>query len=527
MEKFVCTKDYPVVETKQGKLRGFVYDEVFTFYGVRYAQAKRFELPEEIPHWDGIQDALGYGYISPILGSPKPSGEVRIQHRFWPANENCQYINIWSHSIDKDAKKPVLVWFHGGGLADGSSIEQACYDGANLAREEDVVVVTVNHRLNVFGFLDLSAYGEKWKNSQNCGVADLRACLEWIHDNIAGFGGDPENVTIIGQSGGGTKVTSMGQDPKAAGLFHKAIIMSGAPVPRAANGAVLATADLAREIFAQCNLEEGDVEGLQKVPTSVFIRAVNKAGLKLTANGESFHWSTKKTDEFAGMPLDEGNEFTEYFRGVPTMVGTVIAEMSGHGYDKPKEELSEEERMAIVKEKFGEHADAVAEAFKKAYPEGNVADATQVNVRKSAKLYASKKAEVSSAPVYNYLFTLSYSLENGVMAWHCADIPFLFKTTEVQPCTQMGEDVDKLEDTFSHAVCNFARTGDPNGGDLPHWEAVKEGEMNTMIFDRKCELKTNFDDELDEAIEKAQGPRRFNMKSFYDEEAENNHDWMY
>ncbi len=531
MAKFVCNKDYPIVQTDKGKIRGFLYDDVFTFYGVRYARARRFEQPEEIPAWDGVQDAQGYGYISPILGSPRPSGEVRIQHRFWPANENCQYINIWTAGIEDGGKRPVMVWFHGGGLADGSSIEQSCYDGANLARNEGVVVVTVNHRLNVFGFCDMSAYGEKFYNSANCGTADLTACLKWIHKNIAGFGGDPDNVTIIGQSGGGFKVTAMGQDPEAKGLFHRAIIMSGAPVPRMfgdGGGKTATTADLAKYIFAEAGLEEGDMEALQNIPTSRFISIVNRAGLKLEKDGYRFgSWSTKKNDVFAGMPLDPGNDFSDYFKTVPTMVGTVIAEMSSHGYDKPKDQLTEAERRALVEEKYGDKADLVIDAFRKAYPNGNLADATQVTARTGAKLYASEKAKRSSAPTYNYLFTLSYELDNGALAWHCSDIPFLFQTCKVQPCTQMGPQVDKLELTFSRAMVNFARTGDPNGGDLPHWDPIAEGKLNTMIFDVTCEQKTNFDDALDEALAAAATPRRFRFSSFYDETAENSHDWMY
>ena len=155
-------------------------------------------------------------------------GEIMVPHRYWPKDENCQYLNIWTQSLDTEAKRPVMVWFHGGGFSAGSSIEQVSYDGENLSKFGNVVVVTVNHRLNILGYLDLSPYGvEKYWNSGNVGNADLVASLQWIHDNIAQFGGDPENVTIFGQSGGGAKVTSLMNTPAADGLFQKGIVMSG------------------------------------------------------------------------------------------------------------------------------------------------------------------------------------------------------------------------------------------------------------------------------------------------------------
>ena len=524
---FICKKDYPVVETTKGKLRGFLFDDVFTFYGIRYARAKRFEMPEEIPSWEGTVDATGYGYICPILNNPKPSGEHRIQHRFWPMNENCQYLNVWTNSIEKGTKHPVIVWFHGGGLSSGSSMEQACYDGTNLAKNEDVVVVTVNHRLNVFGYTDFSAYGEKFYNSQNVGIADLVASLQWVHDNIAGFGGDPDNVTIVGQSGGGWKVTAMGQAPSAKGLFHRAIIMSGAPTPRH-DEKPLPSALLAKEIFKTAGLEEGDMEGLQKMPTSLFIRAVNKAGCKFMDEGYDFTWYPKKNDWYEGMPLDEGNSFDEYFKTVPTMVGSVIAEMTARGFDKPKSEMTAEEKKAVLATRFGDRSDEVVAEFKKAYPSKDEVDAVQVNVRANTKLYINGKAEVSSAPTYAYVFAYNFDIENGTAAWHCSDIPFLFQTVDVQPCMATGDpDLLKLQKLYSEAFINFARTGNPNGGELPHWDPVKAGEGNTMVFDVKTEQKTNYDDQLDTVITDICGPRKFKFRSFHDEDDDAGRDWMY
>lgn len=201
-----------VVSTRQGKVRGYCYDDLVIFKGIPYAQAKRFHAPQPVAPWEGIFDAGSYGMICPLLEKDKPNGEVLIPHRYWPTDENCQNLNIWTPSVD-DGKRPVLVWLHGGGFSAGSSIEQVAYDGANMARLGNVVVVSVNHRLNILGYFGLSEYGEEYANSGNAGGDDIIASLSWVHDNIAAFGGDPECVTVFGQSGGGAKVTTLLQSP--------------------------------------------------------------------------------------------------------------------------------------------------------------------------------------------------------------------------------------------------------------------------------------------------------------------------
>ena len=224
---FYCNKSGPIVTTKAGKLRGFVVDGTYTFHGIRYAVAKRFHQPEPVPAWEGVKDALAYGYVCPLLEQDEPSNEVMIPHRYWPMDENCQYLNIWTQSLDENAKKPVMVWLHGGGYFAGSSIEQVAYEGDALAAYGDVVVVTVNHRLNILGYLDLSDYGEEYANSGIVGMEDIVMALKWVRDNIDQFGGDPDNVTIMGESGGGAKVRALLQMSSADGLYHRAIIQSG------------------------------------------------------------------------------------------------------------------------------------------------------------------------------------------------------------------------------------------------------------------------------------------------------------
>lgn len=172
--------EVPVVETTGGRLKGFLYEGAYIYRGVPYAYADRFQMPEETS-WEGVKDATSYGFVCPLMNQDTPSAELMVPHRYWPQDEHCQNLNIWTKSLDKEAKKPVVVWLHGGGYFAGSSIEQVAYDGYNMCMDGDVVVVSVNHRLNLLGYLDLSPFGEKYKNSGNAGHADMVAALRWIH----------------------------------------------------------------------------------------------------------------------------------------------------------------------------------------------------------------------------------------------------------------------------------------------------------------------------------------------------------
>ncbi len=495
-KRFVCTTTEPVVETKAGKLRGFLLDSTYTFYGIKYCDAKRFQQPTPVKPWEGVKDALGYGYVCPLMSQDKPgSGEMKVPHRYWPMDENCQYLNIWTQSICKDAKKPVMVWFHGGGFSAGSSIEQQAYDGDNLSKFGDVVVVTVNHRLNILGYLDLSPFGEKYKNSCNAGNADMVAALQWIHDNIASFGGDPENVTIFGQSGGGMKVYTLMQTPAADGLFHKGIVMSGVldrkgPEPKT-DGTEIVKA-LMKE------LELTDVEALETVPYDDLAAAYNKVSPALAKAGHYIGGGGPSANDFyLGDPFVIG--FTDHAKTIPMMAGSVLGEFLAFAPGNPQRNtMTEEQAHAMVEKVYGAHADEAIRLFQTAYPGKTLCELMVLDtvMRPATKKLIDLKAQSDESPTFSYLFTYTFPVDEGTAPWHCSDIPYFFHNADKVPVCNLPGVSDKMEHQMASAFVNFARYGNPSDPSLPQWPACKPGEEACMIFDEVCEVRVNHDNEL-------------------------------
>ena len=319
---FVCSKTDPVVETKAGKVRGFRLNTTYAFHGIHYAEADRFQMPQPVKPWKGIKNALAYGYVCPLLKQDEPNMEVLVPHRYWPQDEHCQNLNVWTQSLDPGAKKPVMVWLHGGGFSAGSAIEHVAYEGDHLSEFGDVVVVSVNHRLNILGYLDLSPFGEKYKNSANAGNADMVAALQWVHDNIAAFGGDPENVTIFGQSGGGMKVATLMNTPAADGLFQKGIIESGvyeAKVYQKEDGDGTA---IVKALLKELNLDESEVEKLETIPYYELSNAYNKVEAEVAAKGCYIGQGPMENGWFHGNPIKCG--FTDHAKSIPVLAGTNI-----------------------------------------------------------------------------------------------------------------------------------------------------------------------------------------------------------
>lgn len=510
--------EIPAVETKAGKVKGYELDGVCIFKGIPYAKAERFQMPRETESWEGVKETASYGFVCPLLTQDTPSGELLVPHRYWPQDENCQNLNLWTTALDKKAKKPVMVWLHGGGYAAGSSIEQVAYDGFNMCRKGDVVVVTVNHRLNILGFLDLSTYGEKYKNSGNAGLADLVAALRWIHTNIEAFGGDPDNVTLFGQSGGGMKVTGLMQIPEADGLFHRAIVMSGV-----SDGKVMPVlpgdgTEIAEALLKELGIPRGEVEKLESVPYYELARAYNTVSPALAGRGIYVGGMPVVNDYYLGEPLLTG--FREHAKTIPLLVGTVFGEFSFRPSILRKDSLTDAETDAILSREYGEHAEKVKALFQKAYPGKNALDVLDVDrvFRQPSKSLAKLHARGGKAPSYLYLFTLNFPYQYGKAAWHCSDIPFIFHNTDkVEVCNIDGVS-GELEKQIFEAAMQFARFGDPNHDGLAAWPPVTPEEEPTMIFDRVCEVRHNFDDELLAFLDEILSP--FDLKALLSQDVQ-------
>jgi para-nitrobenzyl esterase len=275
-----------VTNTESGKARGYVSNNIFVYKGIPYAEADRFEAPRKTEPWTGIRDFLVWGpvaYLETPTTIANQEAEFLYNHDFGYPGEDCLRLNIWTPGINDGKKRPVMFWLHGGGYSVGSSQETPCYDGENLAKKGDVIVVTINHRLNVLGFLDLSAYGEKYKYSANNSMLDIRVALEWVKDNIANFGGDPDNVTIFGQSGGDGKVNILMAMPTAKGLFHKAINESGAF--QSSLKEKTQTQAVADQLLQILDINPSNVDTLLKIPFQVLADAYLAAVKKAYPNG--------------------------------------------------------------------------------------------------------------------------------------------------------------------------------------------------------------------------------------------------
>lgn len=485
--------DVPVLTTTSGKLKGYFYDGAYIFKGIPYAYADRFQMP--VPsHWEGVKDATFYGFVCPLMAQDTPSAELMVPHRYWPMDEHCQNLNIWTTDLNAEVKKPVIVWLHGGGYFAGSSIEQVAYDGRNMCVEGDVVVVSVNHRLNILGYLDLSPFGEKYKNSGNAGHADLVAALQWVHDNIALFGGDPANVTIFGQSGGGMKVTDLMQIPAADGLFHKGLVMSGVAdaglMPSCqGDGTAIVTA-----MLTELGLTDKDVEKLETIPYPQLVQVYSKVMPAVAMTGGYVGGGPLVNDWFRGNPLQHG--LREEAKDIPMMVGSVFGEFAFAPAPFDKRTVSEAETKTVLSQVYGEHTEEMIAAFREAYPTKHPSDLLFIDrvmrepSKKLARLHTGGKGGT-----YLYNFTLEFPMGDKI-AWHCSDIPFFFHNTDkVEVCAIPGV-TEKLEKQMFGAFMAFARTGVPAQKDLPQWESVTETTEPTMIFDRECALREKYDDPL-------------------------------
>jgi para-nitrobenzyl esterase len=506
----IASDENAIAQTAFGKVRGYTRLGINTFKGIPYgdttAGANRFMPPQPVKAWTGLRSSMQYGDVSPQAAREGWSHDEEAWMFSWNdgiQGEDCLRLNIWTPALKDGKKRPVMVWLHGGGFAAGSGQELLSYDGERLARRGDVVVVSLNHRLNAMGYLNLASYGDRFAHSANVGMLDIVAALEWVRDNIANFGGDPQCVTIFGQSGGGGKVSTLMAMPAAKGLFHRAIVESGSML-RA--GTPDTSSKLAAELLAELNLKPDQIDQLQSLPFATIVETGNRiVARNRPAGPPNFH----KMAEAMGWapivdavvlphhPFDPGAP--QMSANVPMIIGTTLNEFVTALNHPEYELMTKAELVAKVHAVHPSNAEAIIAAYSVSYPKAKPFDLWSMisisSVRENAVTQAQRKAALGAAPAYLYQFAWQTPVLDGrPRAFHCSEIAFVFDNTDrCENMTGGGEVPRELAAKMADAWISFARTGKPDHPGLPGWTTVSEHTAPTMVFDTPCHLVGDLD----------------------------------
>jgi para-nitrobenzyl esterase len=499
-----------VATTQYGKVRGYVDDGVMTFKGVPYGAPTGGEnrwLPAKPPKpWDGELPTLIYGANCPQRLHDWVSEQTFLQQ--WTdgwQSEDMLKVNVWTSSLT--GKRPVMFYIHGGGFTFGSAYELAAQDGAQMARHHDVVSVTVNHRLNILGFLDLTELGgSAYADSMNVGMTDLVAALRWVRDNIANFGGDPDRVMIYGQSGGGSKVTTLLGMPSAQGLIHRASAQSG-------GGGNPPSLEQSRELSRRVIAELGvtDIAALQKMEWAKLNEVGNAVVAKMNPPiGPGGPTPPPGTPPRVGFgPTVDGRLVTmrAFFEGAPGVsrdVPILFGSVSEEG-NRMSSRPTEAEWLATLTKAYGSaKAAAIAAALKKAYPQKSIRTLSYMcsgfglnglNMRNNVTRMAAMKHAQQGAPAFAWYFTWQSPMLEDAGAWHTSELAFCFdNTARCAQGTGNGPEAQQLARRMATAWANFARTGNPSQPGLP-WPAFTPGDGPTMVFDTACRIVNDPDAE--------------------------------
>jgi para-nitrobenzyl esterase len=494
----------PVVETASGRVSGVTSGGVHVFKGIPYgastAGANRFLAPKPPTPWSGVREATAYAGRSPQAAAAPQRPELAT---VWgpvdtlPVGEDCLTVHVWTPGLD-NAKRPVMVWLHGGAFSYGSA-NSPRYDSTNLARRNDVVVMAVNHRLNIFGHLDLSEAGDaRFAQSGNAGVLDLVAALEWVREHAARFGGDPGNVTIFGQSGGGGKVSALFAMPRAKGLFHKAIVQSGASVRFAERER---TARLADAVLKQLGLGRGELDKLQALPLEKLLAVVAPAQATLPRP------RLPLLDRYNFGPVIDGKLLPAHpFDPVAPAISDDVPVMVGDTTDESAIFLAPDDMVwnrTVTEDELGKRIGAVAgdaaptllAYYKRRDPGASASDRlitalTASNFGVRTVMLAEQKAARARA-VWMYDFAWQSPAYGGrLKSCHSLEVPFVFDTLHVIGEQHRKRGDQALADRVSKTWASFARTGTAD------WPAYETGRRATMVFDAECRVVDDPDGEV-------------------------------
>lgn len=489
------TAEMPLVRTTCGVVQGRTEEGIGSFKGIPYGAptggANRFMPPQPPEPWKGIREAVAFGDMAPQrLPGAGLSVTQQLDAATGDENEACLYLNVYTPGTE--GARPVMVWLHGGGFVTGSG--GPAYDGTNLARRGDVVVVTLNHRLGALGYLHLGDIDPRFASAGNAGMLDIVAALEWVRDNAAAFGGDPANVTIFGESGGGRKVAALLAMPPAAGLFHRAIIESGPGmrVNEREYGTQFATAFL-----AELGVQPGDVGSLQEIPLERILAAQFAVQRTSPSSLPGIRGGFRPVIQPGVLPSHPFIPAAPaQSAGIPLLIGFNRTEATLFlANDKEVYELDEEGLQRRTAKLYGDRAAAIVADMRAAYPDASPSD-LYILIDTGSRRYpidsiklAERKAAAGGAPVYFYRFDWQSTARYGRLKTpHALEIPFVFDLTEHpswRGLTRATPEAAALAAKVSATWAAFARTGSPNGGGLPQWDAFDAEKRSTMLIDNE------------------------------------------
>lgn len=492
------TNTGPMVDTTSGKVRGATREGILSFKGIPYGAntggKHRWLPPQPVAAWGGVRDALDYGPRAPQNERPAKEPHLAWIRDTRAYSEDCLVINVFTPGLGNQGdnkKRPVLLYIHGGGFTTGASSAPGL-DGHNFARRGDVVLVTLNHRLNLFGHLSLAESSDaRYADSGNVGMLDVIAGLKWVRENIANFGGDAANVTISGQSGGASKVAVMMAMPQAQGLFHKAIIQSASSLLRMATPE--AAARNTHHLLAQLGIDSKNVSALLDIPTATLLQAMPKA---VAAAGRVDNY--RPVVDGRSLPVHPFDPAAPAISAkVPLMIGSAETEMT-FSYSQAMENFAYDEPQTLARIQGFVGVDAAkAKELMSLYRESRpnatpgdlwVAISTDHQYRRNGIRASELKAAQNAAPSWHYLFTWKTPVMDGLLkSPHTICIPFSFGNVDIaEGITGKGADRYALQHNMMDAWYAFMRSGNPNHPGIPQWKPYDAKEHPTMIFDVPC-----------------------------------------
>lgn len=516
-QQLMIGDDIAIADTQYGKVRGYVLRGINYFLGIPYGAdtsgANRFMPPQKPEPWTDIFPAVWWGNTAPQNMENRYASKLGAFRDHWnydDVSEDCLRINVFTPGIRDGKKRPVMVWMHGGGFTNGNGIEHDGYNGENLARLGDVVFCSLNHRLGPMGFANFAGVGgEKYAASGNVGVMDLVAALQWVNDNIENFGGDPGNVTIMGQSGGGAKVCTVTAMPSAKGLVHKAVVLSGATTRL---GDKEYAEKLGSYVLKEAGLSPSQIDRLQEMPWKDYYALATRAAAKLTQE-------SGMTGFRGGFrPIVDGSIIPQhpYFPNpsptaadIPMIICSTTDEMSPSWADSSLENVTMDEVIERVKARagfsqgLGDKAEQVVNAYAKAFPDKKPVEIwSLVSANRQSVVDLADAKSSQAPPVYVAWFGWQPPLfDNRMRAFHCVDICFWFYNTDLMLShTGGGARPRALSTKMAGSLLQFMSTGDPNGGGLPTWPRYTSDKGELMFLDDTCEAQNDPDREARESL---------------------------